>query len=103
MLNIDTASTAFYSEQSVYDFMCTVLRRCSPRDATKPLSVANRSKFSPKELTDSERTQFSPTIYLIGICHVENDVISIWTCTLSPDVISPFPLLLQLHLARETN
>ena len=62
MLNIDTASTAFYSEQSVYDFMCTILRRCSPRDATKPLSDADRSKFSLKELTDSERNQFSREI-----------------------------------------
>ncbi len=63
MLNIDTAATAFYTEQSVFDFMCTVLRdSSSPRDANKPLSDADRGKFEKRELTDFQRNIFSKAI-----------------------------------------
>lgn len=58
MLNVDTAATAFYSEQSVFDFLCTVLRKCRPADAAKPLTDRERVQFSRNELNDYERKQF---------------------------------------------
>ena len=59
MLNIDTASTAFYSEQSVFDFMCLVLKYCHPKDASRPLSDEDRRKFERRELSDLERIKFN--------------------------------------------
>ena len=62
MLNIDTASTAFYSEQSVFDFMCLVLKDCHPKDASRPLSDEDRRKFERRELSDFERIRFNKEI-----------------------------------------
>lgn len=58
MLNVDTASTAFYSHQSVFDFMCVNLRKCHPADATKPVSDRDRQFFESRELKDFERRLF---------------------------------------------
>ena len=45
MLNVDTAAAAFYTEQSVFDFMCTLLTKCSPHDTTRPLTDRDRQEF----------------------------------------------------------
>ena len=63
MLNVDTAATAFYTQQSVFDFLCVTLRRCSPRDATEPVSDRDRQHFgSCRELTDADRRKFCKEI-----------------------------------------
>lgn len=62
MLNVDTAATAFYTQQSVFDFMCINLRRIHPGDAAKPLSKFDRDEFKNRELNDFERKQFSREI-----------------------------------------
>ena len=62
MLNIDVAATAFYSEQSVFDFMCFVLRGGSPKDASRPLTDNDQHKFASRELTDFERNRFTKEI-----------------------------------------
>ena len=62
MLNVDTAATAFYSEQNVFDFLCMTLRRCHPKDAANPLTDADRQQFASKELNDFERRQFCKEI-----------------------------------------
>ncbi len=62
MLNVDTAASAFYTEQSVFDFMCMTLRKCHPNDAAKPLSDRDKREFMRRELTDSERRRFSHEI-----------------------------------------
>ena len=59
MLNVDTVATAFYTEQSVFDFMCVTLRKCRPADAAKPLTDQERREFMGRELTDYERKRFS--------------------------------------------
>jgi eukaryotic translation initiation factor 2C len=59
MLNVDSAATAFYTEQTVFDFMCTVLRR---RDTANTLTDADRQPFMGRELKDFERKQFSREI-----------------------------------------
>ena len=67
MLNIDMATTAFYTEQSVFDFMCMNLRRCSPRDATNPVSDRDRQEFSKRELNQLEHIKFCREIKGIKI------------------------------------
>ncbi len=62
MLNVDVAATAFYTQQKVFDFLCTVLRKCSPRNATDPLTDDDRRRFEDYDLKDSERKQFSREI-----------------------------------------
>lgn len=59
MLNVDTAATAFYTEQSVFDFLCTALRR---KNISSPLSDEDRQRFSGRELREDERRQFSREI-----------------------------------------
>ena len=62
MLNIDTATTAFHSEQSVFDFMCLILKDCHPKDASRPLSDEDRKKFERRELSDSQRNRLNKEI-----------------------------------------
>lgn len=62
MLNVDTAATAFYTEQCVFDFMCVTLRKCSPRDAANPLTDQDRKNFMDKKLKDWERKKFCQEI-----------------------------------------
>ncbi len=59
-LNLDTSSTAFYTEQSVVDFMCTLLR--VGRDATRDLTEEDKQKFTIRELTDSDRKRLDRDI-----------------------------------------
>ena len=58
MLNVDTAATAFYTEQPVFDFMCMTLKKGSSSD----LSEADKREFRGRELTDYERKRFSREI-----------------------------------------
>lgn len=58
MLNVDTAATAFYTEQSVFDFLCVTLRKCSPADAASPVTDRDRQNFEDRKLKDWERKQF---------------------------------------------
>ena len=62
MLNIDTATTAFHSEQSVFDFMCLIIKDCHPKDASRPLSDEDRKKFERRELSDSQRNRLNKEI-----------------------------------------
>ena len=62
MLNVDTATTAFYTEQSVFDFLCMTLRKCRPCDATKPLTDQEKRAFEGRQLEDSERKRFCKEI-----------------------------------------
>ena len=62
MLNIDMATTAFYTEQSVYDFMVANLKRRSPRDEANPITDQDRSEYSRRVLTDYERSKFTKEI-----------------------------------------
>ena len=63
MLNLDTAATVFYTEQSIFDFMCSVLRGCH-REMLKiqSLIMTDRRKFEGRELNDYERNKFSREI-----------------------------------------
>lgn len=58
MLNVDTAATAFYTEQSVFNFLCTTLRR----DTTEALTDSDRQHCMGRELADWERKKFSREI-----------------------------------------
>ena len=95
MLNVDTAATAFYTEQSVFDFMCTLLRRCSPRDATRPLTDRDRQEFMHRELKDFERKRFSQEIkgLKIVVSHLsyprKYKVVDVTRCTVKTQT---FPL-----------
>ena len=60
MLNVDTAATAFYTEQSVFDFLCTLLRR--QKDSTDQLTEADRRLCTGRELKDFERNIFAREI-----------------------------------------
>ena len=62
MLNVDVAATAFYTEQSVFDFMCTTLRRCRPADAARPITHSDRQPFMREGLNDWDRRKFSREI-----------------------------------------
>ena len=62
MLNVDTATSAFYTEQSVFDFLCMTLKKCHPRDVTKPLTDQDRRAFEGRQLEDSERKRFCKEI-----------------------------------------
>lgn len=59
-LNLDTSSTAFYTEQTVIDFMCTLLKR--GRDSTRPLTDEDRRPFTRGELRDYDRKQLDKEI-----------------------------------------
>lgn len=58
MLNVDTTATAFYTEQSVFDFLCTTLRK----DTTEDLTDSDRQLCKGRELKDWERKKFSREI-----------------------------------------
>lgn len=58
MLNVDTAATAFYTEQSVFDFLCSTQRKCRPAESKDPLTDRDRQRFKGRVLTDWERKQF---------------------------------------------
>ena len=62
MLNIDMATTAFYTEQSVYDFMVANLKRRSPRDETNPITDQDRSEYARKVLADYEWSKLAKEI-----------------------------------------
>lgn len=59
-LNLDTSSTAFYTEQSVIDFMCTLLRQ--GRDTTRNLTDEDRQPFIRGELRDYDRKRLDKEI-----------------------------------------
>ena len=61
-LNLDTSSTAFYTAQSVIDFMCTVLRGGRGRDATSELTRDDRERFTRGRMRDADRKQFAKEI-----------------------------------------
>lgn len=46
MMNIDASATAFYKAQPVIDFMAEVLEMHDPRDQKRPLTDAQRVKFT---------------------------------------------------------
>ncbi len=58
-LNLDTSSTAFYTEQSVIDFMCTLFR--VGRDSTRDLTDEDRRTLT-RELRDYDRKRFDKEI-----------------------------------------
>ena len=62
MLNISMSTTAFYTEQSVYDFMCINLKRRPPRDQANPVTDQDRSEYARRVLTDYERSKFAKDI-----------------------------------------
>ena len=62
MFNIDMATTTFYTEQSVYDFVCANLKRHSPQDKAKPITDQDRSMYARRVLTDHERSKFAKEI-----------------------------------------
>ena len=61
-LNLDTSSTAFYTEQFVIDFMCTLLRGGTGREATRELTDRDRERFTRGPLKDFERKCFDKQI-----------------------------------------
>lgn len=58
MLNVDVAATAFYSDQTVFDFLCSILR---PGDSASPITDRDRQQFE-RELNDWERRRFNREI-----------------------------------------
>ena len=62
MLNIDVASTAFYTEQSVIDFMCTVLKDNRRHNASHDVTQQDREQFTSRPLRDADRVRFSKEI-----------------------------------------
>ena len=62
MLNVDMKTTAFYTEQGVYDFMVANLKRRSPRDEANPITDQDRNEYASRVLTDHERSKFAEEI-----------------------------------------
>ena len=61
MLNVDVASTAFYTEQSVIDFMCAVLKD-NRRDPTCKVTDEDRHNYTCRPLRDLDRARFAKEI-----------------------------------------
>ena len=67
MLNLDISSTAFYTEQSVIDFMCTLLRGGKGKDATSKLTQQDRERYTRGPMSDADRKQFAKGITGVNI------------------------------------
>ena len=59
MLNVDVATTAFYTEQTVIDFMCAVLKE-NRRDYK--VTDDDRRRYTSRPLSDKDRAHFSKEI-----------------------------------------
>ena len=61
MLNVDIASTPFYTEQSAIDFMCAVLKD-DRRDNSGVVTDEDRDLYARRPLRDTDRVRFSKEI-----------------------------------------